>query len=208
MVWTCLGGEHCLCNTTLHTTYLLRNLKRWHFTASRVLLTQRLLKDKEVCLIQQSMYPSKKAKSECIATSGLQICITDQKFGVSKIILFLSFYLVRTHWSKVTVNTFVMMQTFLYNKKYYTILFSTNFCSFEISIHQRILKNIFWVFTKILSSTTIFADNKKWKRIIRSNTANNKKCVWAANQHRMISEDHVTLKTGGMTPEIQLWSQQ
>ncbi len=31
---------------------------------------------------------------------------------------------------------------------------------------------------------------------------------WAANQHiRMISEDHVTLKTGVMLLKIQLWSQ-
>ncbi len=32
---------------------------------------------------------------------------------------------------------------------------------------------------------------------------------WAANHHiRVISEDHVTLKTGGMMLKIQLWSQE
>ncbi len=31
---------------------------------------------------------------------------------------------------------------------------------------------------------------------------NNQKCFWAANQHiRMISEDHVTLKTEGFSSE-------
>ncbi len=52
------------------------------------------------------------------------------------------------------------------------------------------------VSTKIWSSTSIF-------------NIDNKNVSWAANQHiRMISEDHVTLKTGVMMLKIQLWSQE
>ncbi len=49
------------------------------------------------------------------------------------------------------------------------------------------------VSTKILSSTTVF------------NIDNNQKCFLIINQHIvMISEDHVTLKTGVMMLKIQL----
>ncbi len=59
-----------------------------------------------------------------------------------------------------------------------------------ISIHYRILKKGFS--TKTFSTTVSTL-------IIKNNVS------WAANQHiRMISEDHVTLKTGGMMLKIQL----
>ncbi|MDN8907574.1 hypothetical protein Q0O77_14770, partial [Staphylococcus aureus] len=49
--------------------------------------------------------------------------------------------------AKVTVKTFIMLQK---------ISISNKCCSFELSIHQRILKKSTTVSTKILSSTTVF----------------------------------------------------
>jgi len=54
------------------------------------------------------------------------------------------------------VKTFIMLQK---------ISFSNKCCSFELSIYPRILRGRkgITVFTKILSSTTVFIDNnKKW----------------------------------------------
>ncbi len=58
-----------------------------------------------------------------------------------------------------------------------------------------------WIFLYIIES---------WKNVINCLNIdnNNNKCFWAANQHIiLISEDHVTLKTGVMMLKIQLWSQ-
>jgi len=75
------------------------------------------------------------------------------------------------------------------------IYFANKYCSFEHSIHQRILKKISVSrFTQIYSSAQLFSTFI----IIRN-------VYLAANKHIiMISEDHVTLKTGGMMLKIQL----
>ncbi len=66
-------------------------------------------------------------------------------------------------------------------------------CSFEPSIHQRIIKEkCFMVSTKIHNCTTVFNTDKR-------------NVSWAI---RMISEDHVTLKTGVMMLKILIWSQE
>ncbi len=58
-------------------------------------------------------------------------------------------------------------------------------------------KNVSMFPQKIWSSTTVF------------DIDNNNNVSWASNQHiRMISEDHVTLKTGVMMLKIQIWSQE
>ncbi len=85
------------------------------------------------------------------------------------------------NWSKVTVKTFIMWQK---------ISISNTCCSFELSVQLWILKN------KMHHSFH--------KNIVQHNCFQH----WAANQHIiMISEDHVTLKTGVMMLKIQLWSQ-
>ncbi len=86
------------------------------------------------------------------------------------------------NWSKVTIKMFIMLQL---------IFISNKCCSFELSIHQRILKkkNLSQVPAQLVS---------KLMKIIRN-------ASWAVNQHIiMISEDHVTLKTGVMMLKIQL----
>ncbi len=78
---------------------------------------------------------------------------------------------------KVPVKTFIMLQK---------IYISNKCCSFKLSIHLWILKN------------------KMYHRFHKKNTV----FIIDNNQHiRMISEDHVTLKTGVMMLKIQLWSQ-
>ncbi len=62
--------------------------------------------------------------------------------------------------------------------------------SFELFNNQRVMKKSIPVSTKILSSTTVF------------NINNNVKC-FLSSKIRMISEDHVTLKTGVMIQKIQ-----
>ncbi len=91
--------------------------------------------------------------------------------------------------SKVTVMTFIMLQK---------ISISNKCCSLERSIHQRILKNKMYQFPQKYCAAQLFST-----LIIIRNVS------WAANQHIiMISEDHVTLKTGVMMLKIQLWSQE
>ncbi len=70
------------------------------------------------------------------------------------------------NWSEVTVKPFIMLQKMTVSNKC---------CSFELSVHQRILKEMYHSFHKILISTTVF------------NSIEN--VSWAPNQHiRMISE--------------------
>ncbi len=105
------------------------------------------------------------------------IYTTVQKFGGSNIFLCVFFWkrLIlffskdALNLSKVTVNTFIMLQK---------ISILNKCCSFELAIHQRILeKKCIMVSTKILRSTTVST------LIITRNVS------WAANQHiRMISE--------------------
>ncbi len=53
-----------------------------------------------------------------------------------------------------------------------------------------------------------FELSKYWAAQLFSTLIMIRNVSWAANQHiRMISEDHVTLKTGVMMLKIQLWSQ-
>ncbi len=69
-------------------------------------------------------------------------------------------------------------------------------CSFELSINLWILKNKMHQFPQKYCAARLFSTS-----IIIRNVS------WAANQHIiMISEDHVTLKTGVMMLKIQLWS--
>ncbi len=68
----------------------------------------------------------------------------------------------------------------------------------SLSINQRILKTLNW---------SRFSQ-KYWAAQQVSSLITIRNVSWAANQHiRMISEDHVTLKTGEMMLKIQLWSQ-
>jgi len=62
------------------------------------------------------------------------------------------FYSAKVQGSKVTVKTFVTLQT---------ISVLNKCCTFELSIHQRALKNIYHgFFTKILSSTKVLCDTE------------------------------------------------
>ncbi len=92
-------------------------------------------------------------------------------------------------WEKVTVKTFIMLQK---------ISISNKCCSFELSIHLWILKKLnVSRFPQKYCAAQLFST-----LIIIRNVS------WAANQYIiMISEDHVTLKTGVMMLKIQLWSQ-
>ncbi len=68
-------------------------------------------------------------------------------------------------------------------------IFLNKYCSSELYIHQKILKKVHSFYKNI-------KQQNNQSSII---TYNN----WAANQHiRMISEDHVTLKTEVMITEI------
>ncbi len=111
---------------------------------------------------------------------------TIQTFGVNKIkkyIYILLFIKDALNWSKVS---FIMLQN---------ISISNKCCSFELSGHQRILTN------KMYHSSH---KNMKQHNCFQQN--NNQKCF--LNQHiKMISEDHVTLKTGVIMLKIELWSQ-
>ncbi len=74
-------------------------------------------------------------------------------------------------WSKVPVKTFIIHKC----------------CSFELSIHQRILKKCRTISANILSSTTVF------------NIDNNKKCfLWILE---WFLKDYMTLKTGVIAAE-------
>ncbi len=114
-----------------------------------------------------------------------------QKFGVRflksyKLILLFSNDALNS--SKVTAKTFITLQK---------ISISNKCCSFEIFIHLWILKNKVYQFPQKYCAAQLFST-----LIIIRNVS------WAANQHIiMISEDHVTLKTGVMMLKIQLWSQ-
>ncbi len=86
--------------------------------------------------------------------------------------------------SKVRVKVFIMFQKLSILNKC---------CSFGLSIHQRILK----INCITISTKTQFARLFPTLIIIRN-------VSWAVNQHIiMISEDHVTLKTGVMMLKIQ-----
>ncbi len=50
----------------------------------------------------------------------------------------------RTHWSKVSVKTFIILQNI------YISLISNKCCSFELYIHKRILKKYIMFYTNIL----------------------------------------------------------
>ncbi len=87
-----------------------------------------------------------------------------------------------------------------------TILILKKFIRFKISISNKML--LFWTFYPsknpenkcITVYTKIFWSNFFSTLIIIRNVS------WAANQHiRMISEDHVTLKTGVMMLKIQIY---
>ncbi len=86
----------------------------------------------------------------------------------------------------MTIKSFIMLQN-NYN--------SNKCCSFELSIHQTILKinNILW-FPQKYESAQLFST---LIIIIKASRAVNQYII-------MISEDHVTLKTGIMMLEIQL----
>ncbi len=74
------------------------------------------------------------------------------------------------------------------------ISISNKCCSFELSIHLWIMKNRLVGFPQ-----------KYWAAQLFSTLIIIRNVSWAANQHiRMISEDHVTLKTGVMMLKIQL----
>ncbi len=76
-------------------------------------------------------------------------------------------------------------------------MISNKCCSFNVSTHQRILKWNLLPFLQTYYTTQLFST-----LIIIRNVS------WAVNQYIiMISEDHVTLKTGVMMLKIQLWSQ-
>ncbi len=92
------------------------------------------------------------------------------------------------NWSEVTIQTFTML---------YLIFISHKCCSSELIIHLWILKNKMHQFPQKYCAAQLFST-----LIIIRNVS------WAVNQHIiMISEDHVTLKTGVMMLKIQLWSQ-
>ncbi len=104
---------------------------------------------------------------------------TAQKFGVRKKLILL-FIKEALNWSKVTAKTFIMLEK---------ISISNKCCSFELS----------WKCNLSPFPQKYWAANLISALIIIRNVS------WAANQHiRMISEDHVTLKTGVMMLKIQM----
>ncbi len=113
----------------------------------------------------------------------------DLNFFLKKLILLLSKDAL--NWSKVTGKTFIMLQK---------LISISNKCCFNFLFIKESWKiKYITVYTKIFSRTIVF--NNNCLIIIRN-------VSWAANHHiRMISEDHVTLKTGVMIQKIQLWSQ-
>ncbi len=99
-------------------------------------------------------------------------------FDINYIFLFCTDAL---NWSKVTVKTFIMLQN---------ISISNKCCSFELSVQLWILKN------------------KTYPGFHKNMQQHNGFLHWAENQHIiMISEDHVTLKTGVMMLKNQFRSQ-
>ncbi len=87
------------------------------------------------------------------------------------------------NWSKMTVKIFIMSQN---------ISISNKCCSFKIKVLNNKMSKFAQKYEAAQLSSTLI--------IIRN-------VSWAANQHIiMISEDHVTLKTGLTMLKIQLWS--
>ncbi len=97
--------------------------------------------------------------------------------------------------SKVIVQTLIMWQFFFF---FFINAVILNFC-----IHQIIKKkNVSCCLQKYEAAYFILFNSQLFSTLIRN-------VSWASNQHIiMISEDHVTLKTGGMMLKIMLWSQE
>ncbi len=76
----------------------------------------------------------------------------------------------------------------------------------SVDVMSQVIKKIFFM-VLVYNNNLFSGNNQNYNNNLFS--GNNQNVSWAANQHiRMISEDHVTLKTGVMMLNIQLWSQE
>ncbi len=150
-------GTLVLCNPTAHYISVPKPTKMGILTASRVLLTQRLLKDKEVSLKSAEHVSFKKKQSQnALQQADYNMHHWSRNLGSVRlyfcIILFSKDTLIKSDGKYICNDA----KHFSITKILYHFIFYTNFCAFEISIHQRILKNNILGSTKILSSHNYF----------------------------------------------------